>query len=57
MFWTGLIALILLIATAAISSLPKYTKLRIHIKWHKRVAIATILIALFHGILGLASYL
>lgn len=56
-FWGGTLALLLLILAALV---PLLNKKGIHIipqKWHQRIAGLALLVAIMHGISGLAAYL
>ncbi len=50
----GILSIILLISTATVGYLNFRGKTAIPFKWHPRLAIATITVALLHAILGLS---
>ncbi len=53
----GIITLLSLLTTAVIGYLMREKKVIIPFVWHKRFAFLTVALALFHGLLGLLSYL
>ena len=50
----GILTLLLLLSTATIGVLNSKGIVTIPFKWHPRLAIATITVALIHGFLGLS---
>ncbi|MEI7452533.1 MAG: hypothetical protein WCK37_05045 [Candidatus Falkowbacteria bacterium] len=52
----GLLTLLLILSTATIGALNLKGITIIPLKWHFRLALITILVALGHGILGLSLY-
>jgi hypothetical protein len=55
--WTGWVAMGLFVAAAAIMALNRFTKVRVPVKWHPRIAIAALIMALIHMALALSGYL
>jgi len=53
----GIITLLSLITTAALGYLMRELRKPIPFIWHKRFAFITLGLALFHGLLGILSYL
>lgn len=54
--YLGILTLSLLLLTAAIPVLNRNGIRTIPLAWHPRCAIATICLALFHGMLGILAY-
>ncbi|HII98747.1 MAG TPA: hypothetical protein HA272_05720 [Methanoregula sp.] len=54
--YLGILTLALLLLTAAIPVLNRNGIRTIPLAWHPRCAIATICLALFHGMLGILAY-
>ena len=54
--YLGVLTLALLLLTAAIPVLNRNGIRTIPLAWHPRCAIATICLALFHGMLGILAY-
>ena len=54
--YMGIITLLSLLFTASISILNKKGITIIPFKWHKRMAMITIILALIHSLLGLSLY-
>jgi hypothetical protein len=55
--WLGLAAMICFLSAASIIALNNYTKVRIPIEWHKRFAIAGLIIAIVHMVLAISAYI
>ncbi len=55
-FYTGILTLLLLFLTASVSILAKYNIKWLPQRWHKHLATATMIMAIMHGIMGLANY-
>lgn len=55
LFYTGVLALLFILATAAIPTIGK--KLGVPFAWHPKVARVAVTLAVIHGILALAVYL
>ncbi len=55
--WLGLIAFALFLAAGLVIALNSYTRIRIPIKWHMRLAIAGVTVALIHAILAISAYI
>lgn len=55
--YLGIITLMSFIITATIGILYKKGLAKIPFKWHPRMAIASIILALVHGLLAIMSYL
>ncbi len=56
--WVGILSLSLFLIAAAIQGLLRYTKIRvIPVKWHPRVALTALIIAIVHMVLALSAYL
>jgi hypothetical protein len=57
--WFGLAALLLFLAAATIAGLKKQVPLfrRISVRVHRAMAIAGLVLALFHLVLGLSTYI
>ena len=56
-FYLGILALLLLLTTAAIGFFNMRGVHTVPLKWHFRMAGATIVLALLHGILAMSAYL
>ena len=56
-FWGGTLALSLLILAALVPFLNKKGIRVIPQKWHQRIAVVALLVAISHGIAGLSAYL
>jgi hypothetical protein len=54
--YLGILTLALLLLTAAIPVLNRNSIRTIPLAWHPRCAMATICLALFHGMLGILAY-
>jgi len=54
--YLGILTLALLLLTAAIPVLNRNGIRTIPLAWHPRCAIATICLAIFHGMLGILAY-
>jgi hypothetical protein len=54
--WLGIVTLLCLLFTAAISVMNKKGIHKIPLKWHSRMAGITIVLAIIHGILAVAAY-
>lgn len=52
----GIMTLLLLLSTATIGYLNLKGIVKIPFKWHPRIAIATIIVAIIHGLFGLSMY-
>ena len=52
----GILTFILLIFTATVGALNFKAIYIIPFKWHPRLAIATIIVAIIHAIMGLSAY-
>lgn len=55
--WLGLMALALFLAAGLIIALNSYTKIRIPIAWHMRLALAGVAVAVVHAILAISAYI
>ncbi len=55
-FYLGIIVLSSFLFTALIAILNKRGINKISIKWHSRMAILSIILALIHGVLGILAY-
>jgi len=55
--WIGLSAMALFIAAETILAINRFTRLRIPITWHPRLAVVALVIALIHLVLALSAYL
>lgn len=53
----GIITLFILIATVLLPLLKRWGIIKVHVKWHIRLAYVTIILAFIHGILGLLIYI
>jgi len=54
--WLGLATLTLFASAAAVVGLNNYTKIRIPIEWHYRLAVAGLCMAAIHATLALSAY-
>jgi hypothetical protein len=57
LMWGGLLTFILMCTAATLGYLVFTGKLPSGFKWHKRFAIATLIIGFLHGLLALLAYL
>jgi hypothetical protein len=55
-FWTGLLAIAMLIIAAAIMLLNRYAKTKIPFAWHHFFALGGLAVALIHMSLALTAY-
>ena len=55
--WLGLAALTLFLSALSVIGLNNYTKIRIPIEWHFRLAIAGFVIVIIHAILAISAYI
>lgn len=55
--WLGIAAGLGFLLTAVIMVLNQYTKIRIPVKWHHRLAFASLALMLIHAALALAIFL
>lgn len=55
-WYLGIFTLLSILVTASIPLLNRKKKLRIPFKWHTRIAIFSIILALIHGTLGILAY-
>ena len=55
--YLGIIVILMLLFTALIAILRRKGKTKISVKWHYRLAYITIILGLFHGVLGILAYL
>jgi hypothetical protein len=55
--WLGVVLLLLLLATAAIGAMNRRGMRRIPIRWHFILAWLSLLLALVHGVLGIAIFI
>ena len=55
--YLGIITLLCFLFTAAISIMNKKGINKISFKWHPRMAMISITLAIFHGVLGVALFL
>ncbi len=53
----GIITLVVFIVTASLPLLKKWKIAKVHVKWHIRLAIIAIILAVVHGILGFLMYI
>lgn len=53
----GIITLVVFIVTALLPLLKKWKIAKVHVKWHIRLAIIAIILAIIHGILGFLMYI
>lgn len=53
----GILTLLLLLTTATVAYLHSMGKSPIPFKWHPRLAILTIIVAIMHGIFGLSIFM
>ena len=53
--YIGLLALLLLLATALIAAINRKQGSRSLLKWHHHMAALCIIVALFHGLLGISG--
>lgn len=54
--WLGILTFTLMISTASIMIVNSYTRIRIPVVWHHRLAFATIFSAIVHASLALSLY-
>jgi Co/Zn/Cd efflux system component len=54
--WLGILALMLLLSAAAVMFLTLHARKKIPFGWHKRFAVAGIIVALIHMVLALSAY-
>ncbi len=54
--WLGIVTLFSLLFTASISILNKKNINKIPLKWHSRMAIVSIILAIIHGMLAVLAY-
>jgi len=55
--WIGLVGMLCFLSAATIQFCNLYTKIRIPVKWHARLAISGLIIMLIHAALAIAIYL
>ncbi len=55
--WLGLAAFVLFLAAGSIIALNSYTKIRIPVTWHMRLALAGMAVAVVHAILAISAYI
>ena len=56
-FYTGILTFIFLLLTASVSMIARYKIQWLPFKWHKHLAVVTMILALIHGLMGLSNYL
>lgn len=54
--YLGVITVIMFVSTALLALLKRKGKIKISIHWHYRLAFLSIILGIFHGVLGIIAY-
>jgi len=55
--WLGLAAFTLFLSALSVIALNSYTRIRIPIEWHHRLALSGMIVGFIHFILAISAYL